>query len=91
MPENRMPCYSEKEKELVIKELSLLKEKLGSWSHVARALNISPSSVQEWIHMRRPVPILRTLELRQIMDNQIDCGKLRPDYKKLFTDIGLSR
>lgn len=90
MPDIRENNYSQHEKLIVKNELEKIAKKFGSRGKIAKQLGIRTASVQMWFALDRTVPILRVLQLRQLMGKKIDCAKLRPDHKKLFKEIGLS-
>jgi DNA-binding transcriptional regulator YdaS (Cro superfamily) len=52
---------------------------LGGQSALARALGVTPPTVNEWIKGKRPVPAERCPTIERITNGAVRCEDLRPD------------
>lgn len=50
----------------------------GTQSAIARALNVKPSTVSEWVSGERPVPPLRAFQMESISKGELSASKLNP-------------
>ena len=57
---------------------------IGGQSALARALGVTPPTVNEWIKAKRPVPAERCPTIERITHGAVRCEELRPDVDWAF-------
>ncbi|MGS1116890.1 Cro/CI family transcriptional regulator [Castellaniella sp. UC4442_H9] len=54
-------------------------EQLGGLSALARAIKVTPPTVHQWISGRRPIPVLRCMDVERATNGGVRCEDLRAD------------
>ena len=54
-------------------------ELVGGQSKLASALNVTPPTVNQWVHAGRPIPAERCPAIERLTDGLVRCEDLRPD------------
>ena len=57
---------------------------IGGQSALARALGVTPPTVNEWIKAKRPVPAERCPTIERLTLGAVRCEELRPDVDWAF-------
>jgi DNA-binding transcriptional regulator YdaS (Cro superfamily) len=52
---------------------------VGGVAALARALNLAPPTVSQWISGDRPIPTDRCIEVEKITKGAVTCEEMRPD------------
>jgi len=54
-------------------------EQLGGLSALARAIKVTPPTVHQWISGRRPIPVVRCMDVERATNGTVRCEDLRSD------------
>ncbi len=79
-----MPYMNKEEFSRSIMSLKVAARHFGSQRALAKHLKVTTSTVSQWFHGVRPLPIQRALQLEKLLNGALTAEDFRPDiYKKL--------
>lgn len=62
--------------------------KLGGQSSLARALGVTPPTVNQWIKGTRPIPAEQCVAIEQVTGGQVTRRQLRPsDWRAIWPEL----